>query len=50
MGSGPRFSISTTKGLGLAVYFDRFPHEVSINLLIGFFTVYIGFGKGYDNV
>lgn len=48
MGSGPRFSISTTKGFGLAVYFDRFLHELSFTVLIGFFTVYIGFGKGYD--
>lgn len=48
MGSGRRFGISTTKGFGLAVYFDRYPHEVSISLLIAFVTVYIGFGKGYD--
>jgi hypothetical protein len=48
MGSGSRFEISLAKGLGLAIYVDRFPHALSINLLIGFVNIYIGFGKGYD--
>lgn len=48
MGSGDKFSIGFTKGFGLAIYVDRFPHEVSINLLIGCINVYLGFGKGYD--
>ena len=48
MGSGSRFQISLQKGFGLAVFADRFPHQVSINLLIGCISIYIGFGKGYD--
>lgn len=49
MGSGPRFKISLVQGIGLAVYANRgFPHALSINLLIGFVDIYIGFGKGYD--
>jgi hypothetical protein len=48
MGSGERFSISATKGFGLACYVDRFPHALSITLLVGFFVIYVGFGKGYD--
>ena len=48
MGSGSRFGISITKGFGLAVYVDRFPHALSITLLIGFVNIYLGFGKGYD--
>ena len=48
MGAGSKFEIGFTKGFGLAVYVDCFPHELSINLLIGCVTVYLGFGKGYD--
>lgn len=48
MGSGDKFSIDIVKGIGLAVYVDKFPHELSITLLIGCFQIYMGFGKGYD--
>lgn len=48
MGSGSKFDIGLTKGFGLAVYYDRFPHEHSFNILIGCVTIYIGIGKGYD--
>jgi hypothetical protein len=48
MGSGPRFEIGVTRGFGLAVYVDRFPHALSITLLIGCVNIYLGFGKGYD--
>ena len=48
MGSGSRFEISFVKGFGLAMYVDRFPHAVSFNILVGFVSIYIGFGKGYD--
>jgi len=48
MGAGSKFEIGFVKGFGLAVYFDRFPHEYSFNILIGCFNIYIGLGKGYD--
>lgn len=48
MGAGEKFEIRFIRGFGLAVYVDRFPHELSINLLIGCFNIYMGFGKGYD--
>lgn len=48
MGSGDKFSIGFTKGFGLAVYYDRFPHQHSFNILVGCFIIYMGFGKGYD--
>jgi hypothetical protein len=48
MGSGSRLDFGFVKGFGLAVYVDRFPHALSINLLIGCINIYIGFGKGYD--
>lgn len=48
MGSGDKFSVYFVRGFGLAVYVDRFPHAVSITLLVGCFNVYLGFGKGYD--
>ena len=48
MGSGSKFQVNMVKGFGLAVHVDRFPHQVSINLLIGCVSIYLGFGKGYD--
>lgn len=48
MGSGSRFSISRFSGFGLAVTVVRFPHNVSINIIIACFVIYIGLGKGYD--
>lgn len=48
MGSGSKFEITIIKGFGLAIYVDRFPHQLSINLTIACFSVYMGFGKGYD--
>lgn len=50
MGAGSKFDISVVRGFGLGVYYDRFPHEYSFTLLIGCFAVYIGIGKGYDEV
>jgi hypothetical protein len=50
MGSGSKFHLGVAKAFGLSVEFDRFPHEYSFNLLIGCFTIYIGIGKGYDEV
>lgn len=48
MGAGDKFSIGIVKGFGLAVFVDRFPHELSITLIVGWFQIYLGFGKGYD--
>jgi len=48
MGSGDKFEVSFVPGFGLAVYVSKFPHALSINVLIGCFNVYLGFGKGYD--
>jgi hypothetical protein len=48
MGSGDKFKISIFKGFGLAIFVDTFPHALSINLIIGWFSIYMGFGKGYD--
>lgn len=48
MGSGDKFRIGIVKAFGLAVYADRFPHKLSITLLIGCVHIYMGFGKGYD--
>jgi len=48
MGSGSRFSIGGFGGFGLAVTIDRFPHNVSITILVACFVIYMGFGKGYD--
>ena len=48
MGSGDKFELSIVKGFGLALYFNKFPHEWSFNILIGCINIYLGFGKGYD--
>jgi len=48
MGAGDKFSISIVKGFGLAIFVDKFPHELSITIMLGWFMIYLGFGKGYD--
>ena len=49
MGSGPKFSITSHyQGFALGFSISRFPHTVSVNLMLGFWHIYIGFGKGYD--
>jgi hypothetical protein len=48
MGSGDKFQVSIFKGFGLAISVDKFPHTLSINLIVGCLSVYMGFGKGYD--
>ena len=48
MGSGDKFKIGIVKGFGLAMFVDTFPHALSITLIIGWFQIYMGFGKGYD--
>ena len=48
MGAGDKFQMRIVKGFGLSIFVDRFPHELSISLLIGCVSIYMGFGKGYD--
>lgn len=48
MGAGDKFQWNIIKGFGLSIYVDRFPHDLSITLLIGCISIYLGFGKGYD--
>jgi hypothetical protein len=48
MGSGDKFSVSVTDGFGLGIYIDRFPHSLSIQINLIKISIYIGFGKGYD--
>lgn len=49
MGSGSKFKFySDYSGLGIGVGISKFPHTISVNIAFGFWHVYIGFGKGYD--
>lgn len=49
MGSGSRFEIYRHLDcFSLGVSINRAPHELSINIGLTFFSIYIGFGKGYD--
>ena len=49
MGSGPRFEISRMREqIGVGITISRFPHALSIYIMLGFFSVYFGFGRGYD--
>jgi hypothetical protein len=50
MGSGDKFKIGWMHGFGfgLGVHVDRFPHQLSINIILLKVSIYIGFGKGYD--
>jgi hypothetical protein len=49
MGSGSRFQIDFMHGqVGLGLFISRFPHQLSIDIGLICFRIYIGFGKGYD--
>lgn len=48
MGSGSKFSIKPTGCIALGIYFSRFPHSLSININLICYSIYMGFGKGYD--
>lgn len=49
MGSGDKFCVNWMKGsVGLGIVVSRFPHQLSIDIMLFKVTVYIGFGKGYD--
>jgi len=49
MGSGSRFDFKqdlTYFMVGLTL--SRFPHSLSVTVDLGFWHLYVGFGKGYD--
>jgi hypothetical protein len=48
MGSGDKFSIGWNRGFGIGFHVDKFPHQLSINIQLIKISIYIGFGKGYD--
>jgi hypothetical protein len=48
MGSGDKFSIGITEGWGLGIFFNTFPHQLSIHISLIKIDIYIGLGKGYD--
>ena len=49
MGSGSKFQIDLmTRSFGVGFYVSKFPHTVSITITLIFVSIYIGFGKGYD--
>lgn len=49
MGSGSKFSITSHyQAFNLGFGVSQFPHTVSINLMLGFWCIYFGFGRGYD--
>lgn len=48
MGSGDKFEIGRNGGFGFGIIMSRFPHQLSINITLGLWYVYIGFGRGYD--
>lgn len=53
MGSGEKFKcewLGGHHGVGLGIWIDTFPHQLSINITLIKLRIYIGFGKGYDEV
>lgn len=49
MGSGPRFSFGfTPERFSIGICAMRFPHALSIYIDLGWHSIYLGFGKGYD--
>jgi hypothetical protein len=49
MGSGERFYVNwRRKGIGLGIYINHFPHQLSIGIQFLTVFIYMGFGKGYD--
>ena len=51
MGSPDKFSLrKIPEGIALGIFISRFPHALSINILLFKYDIYIGLGKGYDEV
>ena len=50
MGAGDKFRFDVTPTFGLGFYVSRFPHQLSLGVHVLWFSVYLGFGKGYDEL
>lgn len=51
MGSGSRFKFSyVPEQFSLGFTLGRFPHSYCLYLHLGWFNLYFGVGKGYDEV
>jgi hypothetical protein len=48
MGSGDKFSIDIMEGWGFGIFFNTFPHQLSVHISLIKINIYMGFGKGYD--
>lgn len=48
MGSGSRIRLARNPYFGLGAYVDKWPFSVTIGFQIGFWILYLGFGKGYE--
>jgi hypothetical protein len=48
MGSGDKFTVSISEGVGFGIFFNTFPHQLSIHITLIKINIYMGFGKGYD--
>ena len=48
MGSGDKFSIDVMEGWGIGIFASSFPHQLSIHINLIKISIYMGFGKGYD--
>lgn len=49
MGSGSKFRFfQAFDYFAVGITASRFPHAVSLTFDLGFWHIYIGFGKGYD--
>lgn len=48
MGSGSRISLARNPYFGLGAYVDKWPFSVTIGVQVGFWILYLGFGKGYE--
>lgn len=48
MGSGDKFSISSSEAFGFGIYFSRFPFDFTVGIHFIKWHMQLGFGKGYD--
>lgn len=48
MGSGNRVTFGVIRGLGIGVFFSRFPFACTLHLSFACWYLDIGFGKPYD--
>lgn len=50
MGSGSKFQFQVVPAIGLGIHLCRFPHQLSVTINVLCFCLYLGFGKGYDEL